>query len=76
MKLGARVVMIWPEFVVGEADVTIKAEERVAQLGWQQQPLISAEAARILRIPDPNVLTYGRDDAKVRRQIRRWIFVR
>lgn len=75
LKPGARVVMIWPEFVVGTADVTIKAEVAIAKLGWRQQPLLSAASASHLKIDHPNVLVYSRDDAKVRRQIRRWVFI-
>lgn len=73
MKPGARVVMIWPEFVVGSADVTIKAEVAITKLGWRMVPLLSESATRTLNISNPNVLIYGRDDAKVLRQIRHWV---
>jgi tRNA G10 N-methylase Trm11 len=72
VKPNARVAMIWPEFVVGEADVTIKAEVAITKLGWRMVPLLSEDAARVFHVDQPNVLTYAREDAKVRRQIRLW----
>ncbi len=72
LRPGARVVMIWPEFVVGEAAVTIGIEQAIANLGFRQETLLSSAAAVKLNIENPKVLVYARDEAKVRRQIRKW----
>lgn len=73
VKPGGRVVMIWPEFVVGGADVTINLGKAITGLGFTLQPLLTPTSAAAFHIPDPTVLTYGRDEAKVRRQIRMWV---
>jgi tRNA G10 N-methylase Trm11 len=70
---GARVVMIWPEFTVGDTDVSIDIEQAVRNLGFQQQQLISDEAASVLQISNPNALLYARQDARVRRILRKWV---
>lgn len=72
LKPGARVVMIWPEFVVGGADVQLNLDQAVVNLGFQQVPLLSSPSAATLNVHHPQVLIYARDDAKVRRQIRKW----
>lgn len=73
LKSGARVVMIWPEFMVGEIDIALAIDGTVEQLGFRRQPLLSPEATAVLRLENPFVLTYGRDDAYVHRQVRAWI---
>lgn len=70
---GGRVVMIWPEFVVGDADVTIVLDKAIHGLGFEPQPLLRPKSASQFGIDDPRVLVYSRDDARVRRQIRHWI---
>ncbi|MEK7537998.1 MAG: 50S ribosomal protein L11 methyltransferase [Patescibacteria group bacterium] len=72
LRPRGRVVMIWPEFVVGGADVTIDIEQAVRNLGFRQEPLLSSASARTMNVANPSVLVYARDDAKVRRQIRKW----
>lgn len=73
LRPGARVVMIWPEFVFGDESIGIDIELAVSNLGFRQEPLLSSSAAEKLRITNPSVLTYARQDARVRRQVRRWI---
>lgn len=72
LRPGGRVVMIWPEFVVGQSDVTLSLDRAIIGLGFEQRSLLSVAAAAALGITDPTVLVYGRDDARVRRQIRKW----
>lgn len=70
---GARVVMIWPEFMFGDEPINVDIELAVSNLGFYQEPLLSSAAAEKLRVINPGVLTYARQDARVRRQIRRWV---
>lgn len=73
LRPGGRVAMIWPEFVVGGADVTLDLEQAVRNLGFQQIPLLSDSSALALHVANPKVLIYAREDARVRRQIRKWV---
>lgn len=72
LKSGARIVMVWPEFSVGEVEVSINIEPAILALGFQQQQILSNDAATKLHISTPTVLTYARDDARVKRQVRMW----
>ena len=74
LKPGGRVVMIWPEFSYKEKIIDIDLDQELASLGFESQPLLTPELAAALKHEDPSVLVYGRDDAKVRRQVRLWIF--
>ncbi len=73
LRPGSRVVMIWPEYVSGRTTVKLNLDKAVAGLGLRPAPLISRSAAQVLNVADPAVLVYGRDDARVRRQVRKWI---
>lgn len=73
LRPGSRVVMIWPEYVSGRTTVKLNLGKAVAGLGFQCTPLVSQAAAQVLRIADPTVLVYGRDDARVRRQVKLWV---
>ena len=68
---GGRVVMIWPEFVAGQETRSMNIETE--SLGFEAIPLLSEKSAGELNHTDRLVLSYGRDDAKVRRQIRKWV---
>lgn len=72
LRPGGRIVMVWPEFTVGGADVTINLDKAIQGLGFALQPLLKPSSAAAFVLPDASVLRYGRDDAKVQRQIRRW----
>lgn len=72
LRPGARVVMIWPEFVFPGENIVVDIEQAVTNLGFRQEQLISDEAAAILNANNPKALTYARDDARVRRQVRKW----
>lgn len=72
LKPGARVVMIWPEYVVGGADVKVDIELAVSNLGFKQEMLLSPASALALKVTNPKMLVYARDDARVLRQIRKW----
>lgn len=72
LKPGSRVVMIWPEYVFPGGNIIVDIEQAVENLGFRQERILSAISASVLQIENPSVLTYARDDAKVRRQIRKW----
>ena len=72
LRPGARVVMIWPEYVFPDGNIRVDIEQAVANLGFRQEPLLSDASATILNIPHPNMLIYARDGARVLRQIRKW----
>lgn len=72
LRPGARVVMIWPEFVFPGENVIVDIEQAVHNLGFRQEQLISVDAAQVLNIENPKKLIYARDDAKILRQIRKW----
>lgn len=74
LSSGARVVMIWPEFVVPEHNISLNLDQVVAGLGFEPQILLSPKSTGTLNVGNPTVLSYGRDDARVRRQIRKWKF--
>lgn len=74
LRPGARVVMIWPEFVAPAGPIGLKLDQAIEGLGFQRDPLLSSQNAALLNHADVYVATYGRDDARVRRQIRRWTF--
>ncbi|MBI5466837.1 MAG: hypothetical protein HY975_01315 [Candidatus Kerfeldbacteria bacterium] len=74
LQPGAQVVMIWPEFVSPAGPIALKLDQVVEGLGFQRDPLLSSHNAALLKHDDVLVVTYGRDDARVRRQIRRWTF--
>lgn len=69
---GGRVVMIWPEFLIDDERVAVDLTSDFAKLGFQAEPLLSEEACRNLKHGDRLMVDYGRDDARVRRQIRLW----
>lgn len=69
---GAQVVMIWPEFVFPGENIVVDIEQAVTNLGFRQEQLISDDAAAVLNVNNPKVLTYARDDARVQRQVRKW----
>jgi tRNA G10 N-methylase Trm11 len=73
LPLGGRVVMIWPEFTIQGQVRYPNIEADVARLGFSRQGLLSETASQRLGMSDRYVLRYGRPDAKVRRQIRKWI---
>lgn len=72
LRPGARVVMIWPEYVFPDGNIRVDIEQAVANLGFRQEPLLSDASAARLNIPHPNMLIYARDEARVLRQIRKW----
>jgi tRNA G10 N-methylase Trm11 len=74
MKPGGRVVMVWPEFAVGEENAAVDVSHEFQQFGFMPRPLLSESAAKLLNQGERWVVTYGRDQARVRRQIRSWIF--
>ncbi len=75
MKPGARLVMIWPEFVTGPNEtIVLDTEARFAELGFEPEPILTETSAKILNRGERFILTYGRDDARVRRQIRKWVY--
>ncbi len=73
LRPGGRIVMLWPEYVEGEQKVTLELDVEVARLGFTPVDLLTPEQAAMLKIENPKVLVYGRDDARVRRQVRKWI---
>lgn len=73
LRTGSRVVMIWPEFVIDNQPTGLDLD--VESFGFVIAPVLSGTSARILNGSNQYVLTYGREDAKVRRQIRKWIKV-
>ncbi|MBI2984960.1 MAG: hypothetical protein HYY50_05055 [Candidatus Kerfeldbacteria bacterium] len=73
LSAGCRVVMIWPEFSINGKPSRPNIAEAVASLGFEPIPLLSSETARVLGVTDRFVLSYGRSDARLRRQIRKWI---
>ena len=72
LNSGARVVMIWPEFVFDGGTVTINLDQAVKNLNFRSQELLPIKTAAMFGV-DRYVLTYGRDEARVRRQIRMWL---
>lgn len=72
LRPGARVVMIWPEYVFPGGNVEIDIEQAVMNLGFRPERLVSEESASTLNINNPKVLVYARDDARILRQIRKW----
>lgn len=52
--------------------VAIDLNDEFRQLGFEPQPLLSEDVAAKLNHGDRFVVTYGRDEARVRRQIRCW----
>lgn len=72
LKPGSRVVMIWPEYVFPGGNVVVDIEQAVENLGFRPERLLSENSAAVLQVENPSVLVYARDDAKVRRQIRKW----
>ena len=71
---GGRVAMIWPEYTVQGQLRSPQIEAAVTELGFNLQPLLSESAIEALAHPERSVLRYGRPDALVRRQIRKWIY--
>ncbi len=72
LRPGGRVVMIWPLFVHKEGNVSLELESEISKLGLVRQDLLEKDLAEMLNVSDPGVLTYARDDARVRRQVRMW----
>lgn len=72
LRPGGRVVMLWPEYVEGEQKVTLELDAEVVRLGFTPVALLTPEQAAMLKIENPHVLVYGRDDARVMRQVRKW----
>lgn len=70
---GGRLVMIWPEFVLGEEHVGLDLTSDFARLGLTAELILSESSAQLLNYGQREILTYGRDDARVRRQIRKWV---
>jgi tRNA G10 N-methylase Trm11 len=75
LPVGGRVVMIWPVYVATHEQVFIDIDQAIAELGFERQSLLTAVSAKSLGANTPGVLEYGRDDARVRRQIRYWVRV-
>lgn len=73
LKSDGCIVMIWPEFMVGDNNVAIDLAPDLHRLGFEPMALLSAPSAQALRWPNQFVLTYKRPAAKVRRQIRKWV---
>jgi len=69
---GGRVVMVWPQ--VYHAELGQKLLQEISALGFEPQPLLRESTANTLRVADPFVLDYGREQARVRRDIRKWVF--
>lgn len=72
LRPGGRVVMLWPMFVSPDGNVNLELDAEVEKLGFIPQELVTPEQAQALKIENPKVLTYARDDARVRRQVRKW----
>ncbi len=72
LRPGGRLVMIWPEFVVNGEYIVLDLAAEFQRLRFSPQPVLTEKAAQLVNNGDRFVLTYGRDDAKVRRQIRKW----
>ena len=73
LKPGSRVVMIWPEYVFPGGNVEVDIEQAVINLGFRQEQLLSDTSAAALNIKNPKVLIYARDDARILRQVRKWV---
>ena len=73
LRPGGRVVMLWPLFVSEQGNVQLELDAEVEKLGFVSQTLLTPEQAQVLKIENPKVLTYARDDARVRRQVRMWV---
>lgn len=73
LRPDGRVVMLWPEYVEGEQKVTLELDAEVARLGFTPIDLLTPEQSAMLKIANPKVLVYGRDDARVMRQVRKWM---
>lgn len=73
LRPGGRVVMLWPLFVSEQGNVQLELDTEVEKLGFVSQDLLTPEQAQVLKIENPKVLTYARDDARVRRQVRMWV---
>lgn len=71
VRTGGRVVMIWPEFISETEAVSLDLSSEFERLGFRAAPLLSETSAQRLAV-DRFALAYGRDDARLRRIIRRW----
>ena len=79
IKAGGRVVMIWPEWDLPGSDdraerVVIDLKNEFEHFGFQEKPLLTETSAKLLNNNERFVVTYGRDQARVRRQIRSWVY--
>ncbi len=69
---GGRVVMVWPEFMLAGQPRSLALEEKISQLGFQAEALLAETTAQALNHDQRLMVSYGRPDAKLRRQIRKW----
>lgn len=72
LRPGGRVIMLWPLFVHQEGNVSLELDTEIEKLGLARQDLLTPAQATALKIENSQVLTYARDDARVRRQVRMW----
>jgi len=72
IKPAGHLVMIIPEFKFAQEKIIIDLVPAAARLGWTAQPLLSEFGLAALSVVDPTEVEYGRPDAKLRRQIRKW----
>lgn len=75
LRPGGRVVMVWPMYVHRQGNLAIDLENELRDLGFQSEPLVSELTATVLKVEDPKVLNYGRPDAHLVRQIRKFVLV-